>query len=732
VIYDPVDIHQRTTGDISMANYLTMTDVDYYIDLHFYMSFNKPIFINTQQPEAPTRVKGHSTFYYEDDNMVFQSHGGFSCRHQIWDYSPDYVQYQYRFYTGWFRVLRYSLAYGKSVIVLIPMSSLPWWAYPLSWLAKRAVLRRFRFNHFGDGCWTAYKIFDQDNLKICVSNSGPHSFSTVLPYAKFCQLCDWYQALQASPIPLSHIHRVTGTDSPVLARFIPDLVKHQFCLDTVHRGVGITVDESIDSTCPCDAHIPVEKRVPGADLAIKIGPHALKEPKAPCIPVVAPALAPEDGNAVGSFVRDKPAFDAAVLGRIIKPQAEAVARFDDRVRESFPAFVSYISLIVGALDPLPWEAVEPRLFPDYRSKMRAAFDAPITVERTERFIKGETYDKTTDPRMITPLPPNIQAKMYPFTYALQDALHKAPWFAFGRPLPKVAEYIASISSLHCSDGFVAVETDFSRFDGTITQGMRDLEVLIYRQCFPLYADTIGDLVKLTHHLKGKDRACNDADSGFSRSSGAPDTCLMNSILNLFTLFLTGGPQLVDNNCVVGGDDGLAFMPTDLAKRHEANASACGFKIKIKINLPPLPFSFLARVFTWGSPNSICDAKRLLSKMHILNHSGVPKQYRLLRLAMKLESLLQTEKNTPIVGPYLMSRLDDITKKMRNDTPEARSLMRRFSDSRFWDQTLENGGWPNLYEPWMSEVVQSILQVVEVPAAASERKRLAIIRPSHEE
>jgi hypothetical protein len=33
---------------------------------------------------------------------------------------------------------------------------------------------------------------------------------------------------------------------------------------------------------------------------------------------------------------------------------------------------------------------------------------------------------------------------------------------------------------------------------------------------------------------------------------------------------------------------------------------------------------------------------------------------------------------------------------------------------------------------MSEVVQSILQVVEVPAAASERKRLAIIRPSHEE
>jgi len=295
--------------------------------------------------------------------------------------------------------------------------------------------------------------------------------------------------------------------------------------------------------------------------------------------------------------------------------------------------------------------------------------------------------------------------MYPYAYALQDALHGQSWFAFGQKLPQLAQTLSNLSR-RCA---YIIETDYSKFDGTVSELARQVERAVYLSYFPTHKMDLESILSAEIHqtirIKG-----NKYDSGFSRSSGAPDTCLMNSILNLFVGYIVLGPDAF-NIAVFGGDDGVIFVPQSRSRLIVGNtcpaivaaSKSIGLNIKCVVREHSQTYSFLARTFMPGDPNSTCQPERLMPKLHVLGFPNIPEKFRVSRLRMKLENVLQSDRNTPFVGPLIAARLKAVA---HDRTPVPISMC---SENAWWDRVLDGGPWPNESRPWMLDYVSRIIK-----------------------
>jgi hypothetical protein len=242
---------------------------------------------------------------------------------------------------------------------------------------------------------------------------------------------------------------------------------------------------------------------------------------------------------------------------------------------------------------------------------------------TKAFVKSEAYTEMKDGRVITPLNPVIQAHMYKMTYPLQDALHRHQWFAFGRSCVEVANHIANVSREAMFRNWVCVEGDFSRFDGTLSKPTRQIEEKLYRKVFSKHggSEYVQGILDGTHHVRYVGTKQN---SEYARCSGSPDTCLMNSLQNWLVTARAMSPEFASKFCLFGGDDSIIFMDRKDVHRIAASAAKHGFRMKIKVTTPGKPFSFLGRLYNWGSPNSIADPDRVLPKVHVVSSAVAPK------------------------------------------------------------------------------------------------------------
>jgi hypothetical protein len=106
---------------------------------------------------------------------------------------------------------------------------------------------------------------------------------------------------------------------------------------------------------------------------------------------------------------------------------------------------------------------------------------------------------------------------------------------------------------------------------------------------------------------------------------------------------------VANVGIFGGDDGLSVGLT--AAELDKAALMLGLKMKSVLIRREKPVSFLARLYTpdvWdGNPNSCCDIKRQISKLHLCTqHSSLKPTEVLLAKTM---ALYLSDRNTPILG-----------------------------------------------------------------------------------
>lgn len=472
----------------------------------------------------------------------------------------------------------------------------------------------------------------------------------------------------------------------------------------------------VNVTCECGLHYIGSKTTPRSTPCevehYLIGGHDTEGPEKTTLTTVARSVQAA-GEPTRTFIPTRTRAMGALcqLERVTKVQQAARARVDHNITNQFDAFITSLMAQLGEIpDPNPDWLDEIR--PKYQEAMREAHDQEFCCDvpeacvemRTARgFMKAEPYQEPKDPRAITPLHPKVQSRMYKYTQSLQHAMHKCRWFAFGAGPNAVAQHIADMST-EPVPGTCAIEVDFRRYDGSITPEMRDLELKIYKAAFPSHARDIENWHRLTYNLSVK-VAGQITDSGTSRASGAPDTCLMNTLINAFHAWTVMG-ECFWRAGVVGGDDGLFFWPASPDIWTEAGRR-CGLEPKVKRRPIGSTFTFLARTYTWGSPNSICDVQRTLSKVHLLPEPNIPPKYHRQRFLEKLDSLLLMDGNTPLVGTVLR-QAREIAVTMNWPVKQAEKKDR---EQTWLEKWLSQSDYPNKEEEWMHDAVSTVACVL---------------------
>jgi hypothetical protein len=383
-------------------------------------------------------------------------------------------------------------------------------------------------------------------------------------------------------------------------------------------------------------------------------------------PTLTPFMSP---IALGCFAPDscKGNDQAAINGRIIgvKPSADVVVTAEElRTMEEFLEHL-IPSTMVGTGHPVGHSDVwDKQDRPAQRSILqRASLAVSNTVDKPiQSFVKKEAYGDIKDPRIISTLPGVNKNNYSRFLYAFTTVLRVTKWYAFGWSPLKIAKRVAEICLLAI---IWVIKTDLSRFDGRVSVVLRKLEHMAMMRYFHTrYHPELAELLATQQNQRAYTTHGVQYDTGTSRASGSPETADFNSMDNAYMAFKTlrktkrNGQYLTPREAwdalgVYGGDDGLTADVDP--ESYAVECASVGQVLEAEVvKRGELKVQFLAREYSrevWaGSPNSMCDVKRQLTKLHVTTamHPGVTK---LEKLGEKLFAFYLTDASTPIIGDF---------------------------------------------------------------------------------
>jgi len=287
------------------------------------------------------------------------------------------------------------------------------------------------------------------------------------------------------------------------------------------------------------------------------------------------------------------------------------------------------------------------------------------------FLKREAYGKVADPRIITTINGSDKYRYSRYIYSFSDeVLKNQTWYAFGKVPFDIAVSVAEI----CSDAKTISNTDFSRFDGTLSEVPRILErrVLVYG-FKPEFTEEIIELTRSQQNMNcylGVDGSSIPYNSGLARASGSPETAAFNSVVNAFCAYLAWRMSREDGGYVdkltafkrlgiYGGDDGIT--PDLIPETYRKAARKLGLNLTIE---PVLRgeggVKFLNRLYgpqVWyGDPTSMCDVKRAISKFHLT--VSMPANITCEeKLRDKAYAYYLSDAYTPILGAFVSAVVD---------------------------------------------------------------------------
>lgn len=106
-----------------------------------------------------------------------------------------------------------------------------------------------------------------------------------------------------------------------------------------------------------------------------------------------------------------------------------------------------------------------------------SFDAVISS-----FMKREPYPERKDPRNISNVDPKHTISFSRYTLALSDKVKQIPWYGFGYTYHTMGELVMHRAC--SSSNNIVLETDMSRFDGTMTSSAHQFCEKLYKRVFP--------------------------------------------------------------------------------------------------------------------------------------------------------------------------------------------------------------------------------------------------------
>jgi len=602
--YMAKDVAHAARHDPVQGNQLIkQVDVDYYVDQQRWLSHCRPVCAFTM---APTSVVYHGAEYsyaLTPTGIEMQVSGGGTYAHQLWDYSADTIVTRVRSWKPW----RWFESVVSSVdcrqvdehhmlVLLVPFARIRFGG----WWIEGERLRRQAFgdskvvqNRFVRGgvdtislglTGTAASVdlapAQYEAVRIRYQSSKKPMISDVERYLREFKTVDHviggpvlYEILQHSAKPIKHVNY------PANGVF----QTRRYQAVQLARDGGVVSED-------------------GREIGRAIAPSLVTHPD-----VVPNRSYNNDLASITGRVR------AVHNGKVPEGLYTAYAR----------EFVHFVVPLAGRGRPLPFEtvvALQDRPAQRARSDQKLAWLSTSPCVQASCMIKGESYPVPSDPRNITTVGVQHTVQLSCYTYAFKiDCLQAVKAYAPCLSPGEVAQRLVGL----CASYDTVTETDFSRYDGTISRWLRTfVEGACYlRWVGPECRKELEELLNAELGCRARTSEGIPYDPKGSRLSGSPLTTDGNTLINMFVSYAaarSAGSRPEQAWALLGlyaGDDGVTPLHATALDRA---ASDLGLRLK-SVQRSKGIVTFLGRVFgnLWnGDPGSVQDPMRTWRKLHL--------------------------------------------------------------------------------------------------------------------
>jgi hypothetical protein len=304
-----------------------------------------------------------------------------------------------------------------------------------------------------------------------------------------------------------------------------------------------------------------------------------------------------------------------VEDRVIKPsnQTEPDETMSKYADEFVNLFIRHRKFTPLTFD----EVVEHQKSPTQRLRNgRAMLGSLISLDnKVKPFQKNELYNKPSAPRNISSNSTNQTLNLSRYSHSFKKLLLDEHFYMPNRSPTEICEAVM----LYAAEKDSLIETDYSRFDGSISPFLRTLERrILLGSVNPEYREDLLQILNGDSNQKCRTEHGVKYNSGASRLSGSAFTTETNTLVNAFVDYVSNrnfgtGPKASYRN--IGpkyGDDGVTDGRLDI----EQASKSLGLVLKPVSVARGQPLTFLSRVFInpWATSTTMHEPKKLLTKL----------------------------------------------------------------------------------------------------------------------
>jgi len=637
---------QYRNDKLTDEHVIVCTDVDYYLDMAEYLGHGLPVLLYTVVPQHAAHRTTDQCYHIVDNELCYEVAGGGRYQHPLWDYDSDTIRAQSLNTWTWTipRMIANLLGpiFGDSyvfdveqkivsghgtdhrVISLIPTFKMPTMLARLTPLTKTLGRRQYTRN----GVNTVYEPI-----------TGTISLAT-------------NGSRDAVTMPARTLRAVTARlRSKTTAYTVGDI--EVFIQDQFPNTAKIEASLLYEILQLSGLSFELQPNIVASGAVITnyrpLASHQLEEERPTGGAVTSPLVA----NPALFAARCRDSDETAVTGRVTKVANTVVP--PPVYKQYADEFVQLLVPKYGCGTPLDLtDVIERQNRPAQKSRTAQALHALGlgAKNKLKTFIKAEPYASVTDPRIITTCSTDLTIGMSRFTYAFKDTvLKRMPWYAPGKTPTSVAKRIGVLCA------HPTVETDYSRFDGTISEWLQGVAKAAYMRWF-----TPSEALVLEKHYSEVFRPLAVSQNGYRYAagvgtrSGSPITTDANTMINAFVNYCAyrkTGHITVDAFKQLGiyaGDDGVSRKTIGFSRALTEVAKDVGLSLKA-LDVPAGGrVTFLSRVYP--SPTTTTTSHqcviRTLPKLHLSASMNVEKKQAAYNRAI---GYLSTDALTPLLSEW---------------------------------------------------------------------------------
>ncbi|APG76551.1 RNA-dependent RNA polymerase [Hubei noda-like virus 9] len=625
--------------EITSDHAIMMIDVDYYCDLYYYMCQFRPILMYTLQPNFVSYRSKDYAYYIQNNKIHYDVSGGGKYSHEVWDYDSDTISIVDSFgFNCVYHVVSKTIenpdcpGSGRRLVSLVPLRRVA----PFCYKPPGQTLKRKTYTYNGVNI-----IHDLVAGTVSMCENGT------------------YESVQLSTLEYTALRSIAirkekelfkGDVQSILRRryevgTAPPYKEFELQTPIIAHLLSKVLDLPINAIAT--SGIPVKRE---ATAYTALGPDTLNENRFPGQLITsqlasASAILPAKNNNNSC---------ASVVGRLTNVRNTVVpSRIYGSYADEFSKLVVPDALMRKGM-PVDLDIVKEH---QKRPLQKARIQATEHVQSTDpdnrltTFIKNEPYASANHPRNITTMAPEFTLALSAWTYAFkEDCLKHLKSYGPGKTPLQSAKLLRDI----CQNG--AVLTDYTRFDGTISEWLQRYVVKRIYQRWSSDPALTNSLFDKIFKQSGVTREGKRFSAFYGTRSGSPTTTDGNTLINMYMCYCAlrklgyNPTQAFSLLGIYAGDDGVSRRIPGFDEQLKIVVVDLGLSVKLEVTDPGASINYLGRIFPdiLASLSSHQDMTRTLPKLHISTNQMVTRDQAAYN---KAAGYYVTDKLTPILGSW---------------------------------------------------------------------------------